>query len=288
MNDSIKRYDLHKDDYSKLHFEVNDGKTYFEKNKIHAAVPHRHSFYQVIWFKEKGRHYVDYEVVEHKENSLFFINKNQIHYFCTDALNDGFLFHFNDSFINRQSREIMNRFSTTIFNEMGKNHIILSETETKNIGLLTSFIQSEILLKEASYKEQVYHYFQNILLLIERSRAKERTVSTKTNKDYKLASDFKKLVMAQIEEFHNIDEYASKLGTNSKNLTEVSKEYLFNTPANIIKESKLLEAKRMMSNQKTSIKEIAYALGFDDPTYFTKYFKKGTGMTPKEFQKLHF
>ena len=49
MNDSIKRYDLHKDDYSKLHFEVNDGKAYFEKNKIHAAVPHRHSFYQIIW-----------------------------------------------------------------------------------------------------------------------------------------------------------------------------------------------------------------------------------------------
>ena len=262
MNDNIKRYDLHKDDYSKLHFEVNDGKTYFEKNKTHAAVPHRHSFYQIIWFKEKGRHYVDYEVVEHEANSLFFINK--------------------------QSKEMMNRFSTTIFNEIGKNHMTLSKTEIKNIGLLTSFIQSEILTKEASYKEQVYHYFQNILLLIERSRAKERTISTKTNEDYKLASDFKKLVMAQIEDFHNIDEYASKLGTNSKTLTEVSKEYLFNTPANVIKESKLLEAKRMMSNQKISIKEIAYALGFDDPTYFTKYFKKGTGMTPKEFQKLHF
>jgi len=78
------------------------------------------------------------------------------------------------------------------------------------------------------------------------------------------------------------------LGTNGKTLTAACKQFLLNTPANIIKESKLLEAKRMMSNQKTSIKEIAYYLGFDDPTYFTKYFKKGTGFTPKEFKKKYF
>ncbi|MFT5749258.1 MAG: AraC family transcriptional activator of pobA, partial [Ancylomarina sp.] len=33
-----------------------------------------------------------------------------------------------------------------------------------------------------------------------------------------------------------------------------------------------------------AIKEIAYSLGFEDPTYFTKYFKKSTGLTPKDFQ----
>lgn len=282
---SVKRYDLHKDDYSKLHFEINDAKSYLDKNQKHASIPHRHSFYQVIWFKKPGRHFVDYEVLDHPENTIFFINKSQIHYFCDNAPNEGYLFHFNDIFINKYGNGVMERFSASIFNEIEGNHLALSTSDTKKIGLLTSFIESEILFKDLNYKEQVYHYFQNILFQIERLRQKEGNIDFKVTEDYKLAVNFKKMVFEQIDAFHSIDDYAYKLGTNSKTLTQASKKFLLDTPANIIKQSKLLEAKRMLSNQKVSIKEIAYSLGFEDPTYFTKYFKKGTGYTPREFQK---
>ena len=125
--DTIKQYHLHKDDYAKLHFEINDSKSYLKKNQIHASVPHRHSFYQIIWFKEAGRHYVDYETIDHEENTVFFINKNQIHYFCEDSPNNGYLFHFNDIFVNDCNNGLMERFSTSIFNEIGGNHLSLDE-----------------------------------------------------------------------------------------------------------------------------------------------------------------
>ncbi|WP_344820937.1 AraC family transcriptional regulator [Aquimarina gracilis] len=285
--ETIKRYDLHKDDYSKLHFEINDAKPYFEKNQKHASVPHRHSFYQIIWFKKAGRHYVDYEILDHPENSIFFINKNQIHYFCNNAANEGHLFHFNDVFINKYQQGIMERFLASIFNEIGSRYIKLSTADTNKVRLLTSFIESEIRFKDLYYKEQVYHYFQNILFQIERLRQKEANIDFNVAKDYKLAVNFKKLIFDQIDAFYSIDDYAHKLGTNAKTLTTISKNILLDTPANIIKESKILEAKRLLSNQKISIKEIAYSLGFEDPTYFTKYFKKGTGLTPKAFQKTH-
>ncbi len=280
----IKRYDLHKNDPSKLHFEVHDAKSYLNKNLKPATVPHRHSFYQIIWFKEKGRHYVDYEVITHPAQTVFFINKNQIHYFCGDSDNQGVLFHFNDEFINSYSPKHMERFSTSIFNEIGSRHLELSYTEAQKMGLITSFIQSEILFKDTYFKQQVYHYFQTILYQIERLRSKIDHLDFDTNLDYRLAADFKKLIFERIEGFFSIDDYAITLGTNAKTLTAVSKKILMATPAQVIKASKLLEAKRMLSNQKTSIKEVGYALGFDDPAYFTKYFKKGIGLTPKEFQ----
>ncbi|WP_435264331.1 helix-turn-helix domain-containing protein [Tenacibaculum sp. nBUS_03] len=71
---------------------------------------------------------------------------------------------------------------------------------------------------------------------------------------------------------------------SSKKLTTLTKQHTGLTPANLIKDIKILEAKRMLSNQDVSIKEVAYSLGFDQPTYFTKYFKKETQLTPKEFQ----
>ena len=283
--DAIKTYDLHKDDYSRLHFEINDAKTYFEINKKHASIPHRHSFYQIIWFKRKGRHYVDYEIVDHEADTIFFINRNQIHYFCTNSVNEGYLFHFNDHFINKGKEGMMDRLSLSIFNEIGSSCLKLSKEDSKKIGLLTSFIEAEILTKNDYYKQQVYHYFQNILFQIERLRKVNQNLDVQKNANYKLAAEFKKLVFEEIESFHSIEFIAHKLGTNTKTLTEASKEVLIDTPANIIRQSKLLEAKRMLSNHSTSIKEVAYGLGFDDPTYFTKYFKKGTGYTPKQFQK---
>ena len=71
---NIREYHLHKNDYSKLHFEVKEAGPYFQKNYKHAVKAHRHSFYQVLWFKSAGRHYVDYEIVEHPENTIFFIS----------------------------------------------------------------------------------------------------------------------------------------------------------------------------------------------------------------------
>lgn len=282
--DTFKRYDLHKNDHSKLHFEINDARSYFERNRKNASIPHRHSFYQLIWFKTAGRHFVDYNIINHDANTIFFINRNQIHYFCLDSPNDGYLFHFNDDFINRGPKELMNRFSLSIFNEIGSSCLKLSNQDEKKISLLTSFIESEILTKNNYYKEQVYHYFQNILFQIERLRRLDGNVNIDSNPSHKLAAEFKRLVFQEIESSHNIDYFANRLGTNTKTLTEVSKNILLDTPANIIKHSKLLEAKRMLSNHNISIKEIAYGLGFDDPTYFTKYFKKGTGYTPKQFQ----
>lgn len=281
----IKRYDLHKNDPSKLHFEVNNARKYLDKNLKHATVPHRHSFYQIIWFKEKGRHYVDFEVIEHEPHSVFFINKNQIHYFCPDSSNEGFLFHFNDEFINIHGPGRMERFSTTIFNEIGNRFLKMPTVEIQKMGLITSYIESEILAREQNYREQVYHHFQTILYLVERLRSKANKLDSKSHPEYKMASDFKKLIFQWLDTPKSIDEYASALGTNTKTLTRICKTYLLDTPAHIIRQSKLLEAKRMLSNQKTSVKEIAYSLGFEDPTYFTKYFKKGTGTTPKEFQQ---
>lgn len=285
MEENIKKYHLHKDDYSKLHFELNDAKSYVLKNEKHSSKPHRHSFYQLIWLKSKGRHYIDYEILEHEENTLFFINKNQIHNFCLDSINDGYLFHFNDIFLERFSSDLMHRFSYSIFNEIGKSYVSLSAADATKLEAICSLIKSEIANKDHFQKEQVFSMVQTVLFQIERLKKKQNTFGVDTNKDHHTAFLFKKMIYEHIDTFLSLDEYCSKLNINLKQLTSISKEFLLNTPANIIRQVKVLEAKRMLANQKVTSKEVTYALGFDQPTYFTKYFKKETGLTPKQFQK---
>ncbi|MBZ9730178.1 AraC family transcriptional regulator [Salegentibacter sp. JZCK2] len=282
--EEIRRYDLHRNNPSELHFEINETEGYLNRNKGKATKPHRHSFYQLIWFKNPGKHYVDYEVIEHSANTFFFLNIDQIHYFCPESSNSGYLVHFNDFFIERLHPELMEKFSISIFNELGKNHITLSDSEVKKLALLIINIEEELTKRDHSYHDQVLYYLLIILFEIERQKKRQGMLSFEAEKDYLLAISFNHLIKKKIDSFLGIEEFASELNTNSKKLTSISKKFLLDTPGNVIKKRKILEAKRMLANQRISIKEIAYSIGFDQPTYFTKYFKKATGFTPKEFQ----
>lgn len=282
--ENIERYDLHKNDYSKLHFEINDANSYLGKNWGKATKPHRHSFYQLIWFKNKGRHFVDYEVIEHPPNTLFFLNRNQIHYFCTETSNEGYLIHFDEFFLEEWHPGLMKRFAISIFNEIGRSYAFLSNSEAERMGLVISLIKDELKTQDHFYREQVFHNFIGLLFLVERYNKKQALTGLEPEKDYTLAVAFNDLVHQYVKEFIGIEEFAARLGTNSKKLSAISKKYFLTTPGNLVKQRKVLEAKRMLANNQVSVKELAYAMGFEQPTYFTKYFKKATGLTPKEFQ----
>jgi AraC-like DNA-binding protein len=79
--------------------------------------------------------------------------------------------------------------------------------------------------------------------------------------------------------------YAADLSISYKHLNDVSKEIVNSTAKSFIDNYVILEAKRMLVSTSLSVKEIAFELGFDEPTNFLKYFKKHTSITPVDFRK---
>jgi len=55
----------------------------------------------------------------------------------------------------------------------------------------------------------------------------------------------------------------------------------------LIREVRITEAKKLLKNPEMNISEIAYQLGFSDPLYFSKYFKKEVGVAPVQYRKEH-
>ena len=70
-------------------------------------------------------------------------------------------------------------------------------------------------------------------------------------------------------------------------LAAACKEVLGCTPSTLIHERVLLDAKRHLTYSKASASEIAYDLGFSDSAYFSRFFKRQTGMSPIEFRRTH-
>lgn len=283
MQEQLKQYHLNKFNQSKIHFDIKDAEEYLSQHKDRATRPHRHSYYQLIWFKTAGVHYIDYEVIRHPAHTIIIINKNQVHYFCPDSANQGYLFHFNDIFLSQYDVNLMYRLTVSVFSEMLPNTCVLDADELTLHEQSTRHILKEFEEQKHFFGEMIFHLLTTILIRLERKLEKSSAISIHSD-DFLLAYQFKKLITENIHQFWSLDEFAEKLSTNKKTLQRATQQILFETSAKLIIQLKILEAKRMLASPGLSIKEVAYRLGFEQATYFTKYFKKETGLTPKEFR----
>ncbi|MGF6482434.1 helix-turn-helix domain-containing protein [Paraburkholderia sp. JPY419] len=94
----------------------------------------------------------------------------------------------------------------------------------------------------------------------------------------------RELIAAHVREHLPIDFYAEKLGVTAAQLGRICREELGHSPLSLVNDQLIREAQRDLVYSGSSIKQIAHALGFEDAAYFSRYFRKQTGVTPKEFQ----
>ena len=96
---------------------------------------------------------------------------------------------------------------------------------------------------------------------------------------------FRQLLEKHFREIHTVKEYAEMLHVSTRTLSHYVAQSAHLTPLQVINDRVVLEAKRQLQHSTLSIKEIGYQLGFEDPSYFVKFFKRMTGQMPKEFRK---
>jgi AraC-like DNA-binding protein len=124
------------------------------------------------------------------------------------------------------------------------------------------------------------------LLLIEAKRLSEKLPSCnhKDESAARLTTNFLQLVERNFLVIVAVADYAEMLGVTPNHLIETTKRTVGKPAGRIIRERLLLEAKRLLSFSDLSASQIANHLSFEDPSYFTRFFKKYTGMCPKEFR----
>ena len=83
---------------------------------------------------------------------------------------------------------------------------------------------------------------------------------------------------------HSLSFFANRLNLTPNYLSARVKEYSGRTAMEWIEDSVILEAKTMLKHTDLSIQEIAYKLNFPTQTFFGKYFKRITGMSPKQYK----
>ncbi|NLQ17474.1 helix-turn-helix domain-containing protein [Marinomonas sp. M1K-6] len=124
-----------------------------------------------------------------------------------------------------------------------------------------------------------------ILLLLHRQQANDAV--TNTNKtELSQAQQLKELIEKHYREHWTSHQYAEKLNTSISRLNRLSKTAFNQSTLELIHDRVLLEAKRSLIYTARSVEEISYDLGFKDPGYFSRFFKRSTGVPPGKFRAL--
>lgn len=95
---------------------------------------------------------------------------------------------------------------------------------------------------------------------------------------------FMQLLEQHFLTLHKPADYAELLAMTPNSLSKKSQRYFGKSPSLMIQERLVLEAKKKLHLTRQSIKEIAYALNFSDEFYFSRFFKKFTGVSPQAFR----
>jgi AraC family transcriptional activator of pobA len=95
--------------------------------------------------------------------------------------------------------------------------------------------------------------------------------------------EFKLMVETHLTEQPSINTIAEKLALTTNSLYRLVKEHSGTSPKDFVTNRLMIEAQRKLRYSNLSVKELAYELGFNDPDYFSRLFKKSTGKSISDF-----
>jgi len=285
MCESIKKYPFRED--LKLEFEILDLSEIFNSKKHMMTVPHRAQFYHVLWIeKGEGTHFVDFNPIEIRDNSIIFIPQNCVNLFDKSGSYKGKTILFTDSFFSKNNQDRQFLHSSILFSDLYDIAKIKVDPIISEIIVLVNALETEYQRTADDSHYLILHNLLHILLLqSERELRKQgfKELKASANLDYLML--FKDLLEQNFSNEKAVKSYASQLSISEKQLHKATTNLLDKTPKQIIDERVLLEAKRLLVHSRMSIKEVGYELGFNEPTNFIKYFRKHVLTTPSEFRE---
>lgn len=99
-----------------------------------------------------------------------------------------------------------------------------------------------------------------------------------------LLAAFTRLVETDFCQRHSVEDYAHRLGITPAYLNTLARRFTGQTAQGVVHERVLLEAKRQLIYTTMTVSQISDNLGFSEAAYFSRFFKRLTGMPPREFR----
>ncbi|MFD2932819.1 helix-turn-helix domain-containing protein [Spirosoma flavum] len=160
----------------------------------------------------------------------------------------------------------------------------IDATEQRKFEALLMVFDDEFLTNDTIQGEMLRMLLKRLIIKLTRLAKNQYLNPALTEKDLDIVRQFNLLVEINYRKLHTVSDYADLLNKSPKTLSNLFALYNEQSPLHIIHHRITLEAKRLLLYTEKSTKEIAYELGFDEVSHFSRFFKKQTGLPPSAFK----
>ena len=246
---------------------------------------HRHSFFEIIWLSSgEAKCCIDLDCQTISKNAIYFIPPGYIHSLEAGENCEGFIMSFSREFIHLASGTMGSNFYNDILLDYSGSFEIGSENERVDMENILCFVRKEF----ASYsllRPEILSGWLRIFLFYLRGLSKRRSQISDQTKNFELVNHFYASLERDFLKKKMVIDYANELFISPNYLNEIVKRVSGFTASYHIQQRIILEAKRLAIYTSSSMKEIAYLLGFEDVAYFSKFFKTFSGMNFRDFKR---
>lgn len=237
---------------------------------------HRHDFFLIIALKNgAGQHDIDFRAYPIADYSIFFMRPGQVHKLLLKAGSTGYILQFSADFYPAAAELLRNAGQ--------QNHYQLNEADFAKQQHVLACIFEEHRDKQERFKDVIQAnlgiFFTGLIRQLNDAPATQEKRYRQERLD-----KFMALLEQHIFTQKQVNQYADMLNVSTYQLNAITKELLGKTTSAIINEQIILETKRCLLATSYQVNQIAYHMGYEDPSYFIRFFKKQTGYSPDAFR----
>ena len=261
----------------KFHVCSNESLGYNEKIQQELKQPHisnHYYFYYLI--RGNSRHKIDLDTHELSPGQLIFVCPNQIHQPAVEEAGNAFF----KLYFEEQEQYVLRENFAFLTNGLNTNRINFPFETQQRINFIFNVLLSHPPIKDLrfSYLNVLLEEF-NLAYL----RAENPSITRGNTQEIASFVAFKQYISAHLTFELSIEQMVNILGMSSSSLYKVVKKYTNKSPKEYLTDLLIIEAKRRLFYSDISVKELAYSLGFSDPSYFSRIFKNKVGKSVTHF-----
>ncbi len=245
--------------------------------------PHYHDFYQTTLLLGSGKLMHDFRETEFSGAMLFFLSPGQVHTIVPGSEVRGTIVSFTREFIDPAGGGFLTDLPF-FFAAEGMPWLRLPPGDEGWAAEIFRQMQEEYDGSQQGSDE----VFRSLLRMLFVKAARWHAVESPARRSSRpalLVRRFQQAADQHHREWRTLEPYAKALGVTVNHLNDVMRQETGQAAGEHLRQRRLLDAKRHLLHSALSVSEIGYELGFEDPSYFSRFFRRYENVTPAEFRK---